>query len=238
MLLLKKNIYTSNISTLVLLHSSILPIEPADDIGDERIPVVGTDEDSFKLSAGKTSERRRSLWLFTPSRVSSENVCLLWCETEYEYFCLRSCVSMVYKFKGPSPAYPGRKGSRKTQKIRTPIVIFIEILLFKPDTLGGGLKVLNFAGRTLWPLKKSLWKMRNPYANIQVICSFNKCVANLHPELGGNVRRRSFRHGFSRVQHRATNCWCVRPWTLDGWLKLRYERWYRAFTTLLARRGL
>ena len=46
------------------------------------------------------------------------------------------------------PAYPGEGGSRKTQKNRTPIVIFNEILLLNPDRRGrGGLKIPIFAGR-------------------------------------------------------------------------------------------
>ena len=40
-------------------------------------------------------------------------------------------------------------GSRKT---RTPIVMFNEILLFKPDTGEGGLKIPNSAGRSLNPM--------------------------------------------------------------------------------------
>ena len=46
------------------------------------------------------------------------------------------------------PADPGEGKSRKTQKNRTPIVIFNEILLLNPDRRGrGGLKIQIFAGR-------------------------------------------------------------------------------------------
>ena len=50
---------------------------------------------------------------------------------------MEKCLLLIMTLYGAF-SLPGGWGSRKTHKIRTPFVIFNEIVLFKPDTRGRG----------------------------------------------------------------------------------------------------